>query len=75
MPIYRKGQKEDLGNSRRKQPQVLLGRFRLDRKENLTPRMVRHWNKPRLHIQTVISAQKSLEGFKGCVDVALGDRV
>ena len=52
-----------------KQPQ---GRFRLDIGKNVfTGRVVRPW--PRLPRAVVESP--SLEGFRNCVDVALGDMV
>jgi len=48
------------------------GRFRLDIRKNVFPeRVVRHW--PRLPRAGVESP--SLEGFKNCVEMALGDVV
>lgn len=56
MPIYRKGQEEDLGNYRRKRPQVVLGRFRLDIKENLLSQRL---EQAQTDVQTLDSTQSS----------------
>ncbi|KFO84763.1 hypothetical protein N320_12500, partial [Buceros rhinoceros silvestris] len=48
------------------------GKFRLDiRKNFLTQRVIKHWNRlPREAVES-----QSLEVFKRCVDMALGDMV
>jgi len=48
------------------------GRFRLGIGKNLfTARVVRHWTR----LPRAVGESPSLEGFKNCADVALGDMV
>ena len=48
------------------------GRFRLDIEKNFFPvRVVRPWTR----LPRAVGESPSLEGFKNCVDVALGDTV
>ena len=57
---------------KKKWPQIVLGRFRLDiRKKFFTQRVVMHWN--RLPKEAVDAP--SLEAFKARLDVALGSLV